>query len=71
MMNKNRKRLERLAAVFITGCLLFNYPILYIFSRDGRLWGFPTLYVFIFVSWFLIIALTAVIAERAQEDDQP
>ncbi|MCB0087698.1 MAG: hypothetical protein KDE54_07285 [Caldilineaceae bacterium] len=54
---------QRLAALFLIGCLLFNYPILSLFSRDARLWGVPALYVYIFISWAALIGLMAMVIE--------
>jgi hypothetical protein len=55
---------QRLAALFLVGCLLFNYPLLSLFSRDGLVWGIPLLYVYIFITWALLIGLMAVVIER-------
>lgn len=54
---------QKLLALFFAGCLLFNYPLLHLFSRDGLLWGIPSLYIYIFVSWTALIGLTATIVE--------
>ena len=51
-------------AVFLFGCLLFNYPLLYLFNQDYRLLGIPVLYVYAFAAWGLLIALTAAVIER-------
>ncbi|RMF02871.1 MAG: hypothetical protein D6768_07225 [Chloroflexi bacterium] len=56
---------KKLTALFFLGCLLFNYPVITLFSTDGLILGIPTLYIFIFVSWAALIALMAwVIEER-------
>lgn len=55
---------QRLIAVFLFGCLLFNYPLLYLFNIDSRLFGIPLLYVYAFAGWGLLIALTAAVVER-------
>jgi hypothetical protein len=55
---------QRLVAVFLFGCLLFNYPLLYLFNIDFRLFGVPLLYVYAFAAWGLLIALTAAVVER-------
>jgi hypothetical protein len=55
---------QRLIAVFLLGCLLLNYPLLYLFNIDYRILGVPLLYVYAFVAWGLVIALTIVIVER-------
>ncbi|MEZ4705968.1 MAG: hypothetical protein R3A44_02105 [Caldilineaceae bacterium] len=62
----NHRRLitgQRLAALFLLGCLLFNYPILSLFSRGERLWGVPALYVYIFIAWAALIGLMALVIE--------
>ena len=55
---------QRLIAVFLFGCLLFNYPLLYLFNINYRLFGVPLLYVYAFAAWGLLIALTAAVIER-------
>ena len=55
---------QRLIAVFLFGCLLFNYPLLYLFNQDYRQLGIPVLYVYAFAAWGLLIALTAAVIER-------
>ena len=54
---------QRLTALFLAGCLLFNYPLLQVFSVDGFLWGIPILYIYIFTAWLAVIGLVAVIIE--------
>lgn len=58
---------QRLAALFLLGCLLFNYPILYLFSGGGDVLGVPLLYAFVFVSWGALIGLMALVIERREE----
>ncbi|HWP87866.1 MAG TPA: hypothetical protein VNM70_08310 [Burkholderiales bacterium] len=55
---------QRLIAVFLLGCLLLNYPLLYLFNVSQRILGIPVLYVYTFSAWALLIALTAVIISR-------
>ena len=55
---------QRLIAVFLLGCLLLNYPLLYLFNVSQRIFGIPVLYVYTFSAWALLIALTAVIISR-------
>lgn len=55
---------QRLIAIFLLGCLLFNYPLLYLFNVDYHLFGIPLLYVYLFAAWGLLIALTAAVVER-------
>ena len=58
---------QRLVAAFLLGCLLFNYPLLYLFNLDADLFGVPLLFVYMFSAWGLLIALTALVIERAPE----
>ncbi len=57
MLNQKSKS-DRLAALFILGNVMFNYPILSIFNLDRFPWGVPLLYLYIFTVWAaLILAL--------------
>ncbi len=49
----------RLAAVFLLGSVLLNYPILAIFTRPEKVAGIPLLYGYIFGAWLLLIGLMA------------
>ena len=55
---------QRLVALFLLGCLLFNYPLLSLFAGNARLWGIPLIYFYVFAAWMAIIALMALIIER-------
>ena len=55
---------QRLIAAFLFGCLLFNYPLLYLFNIDFRVLGLPLLYVYAFAAWGLLILLTAAVLEH-------
>ncbi|MEW5708918.1 MAG: hypothetical protein AB1830_08445 [Pseudomonadota bacterium] len=54
---------ERLIAVFLLGCLLFNYPLLDLFNSDAEVFGIPLLFAYIFAAWALLIGLMAWIVE--------
>jgi len=54
---------QRLVALSMLGCLLFNYPLLALFNRPGFLFGIPVLYAYIFAAWGLLILLVAVAVE--------
>jgi hypothetical protein len=58
---------QRLAAVFMMGCILLNYPILFLFTRRGDVAGIPLLYAFVFGVWVLLVALMALVIERPRE----
>ena len=55
---------QRLVALFLFGCLLFNFPLLAVFNRDVDVFGIPLLYAYIFGAWLLLIALVAWTTER-------
>jgi hypothetical protein len=58
---------QRLAALFLLGCLLFNYPLLAIFNVRATVLGIPLLYAYLFCAWALLIALVAAVVARRAE----
>ena len=63
-MNKPGIHGQRLIALFLLGCLLFNYPLLSLFDSGERLFGVPLVYAYLFVVWLLLIALLALVVEQ-------
>ena len=63
-MQERERKGQRLIALFILGCVLFNYPVLSLFSKPGIWLGIPLLYLYIFAVWALLIGLTAYLIER-------
>lgn len=57
----------RLVALFLAGCLLFNYPVLALFDRPAEVFGLPLLFVYLFAAWFGLIALMTWIIERRRD----
>lgn len=55
---------QRLVALFLLACLLFNYPLLHLFSGQGEIFGVPVLYAYLFAVWALLIALMALVVEK-------
>ena len=55
---------ERLAGLFLLGCLLFNFPLLGLFNVQGTILGVPLVYAYLFGAWALLIALAALVMER-------
>jgi hypothetical protein len=62
MQDHDRKG-QRLVALFILGCLLFNYPVLSLFNVAAVAFGVPVLYAYIFAAWALLVALMALVVE--------
>ena len=58
---------QRLAALFLLGCLLLNYPLFSLFAGAAHLFGMPLLYVYVFFAWALVIALMAIVVERSTD----
>jgi hypothetical protein len=63
-VNHGRKG-ERLVALALLGFLLFDYPLVSLFSTEGTLLGVPVLYAYLFTSWAALIALMAVVVRRS------
>ena len=63
-MNQPSIKGQRLAALFLLGVLLFNYPLLQLFARNDMVWGVPLLYCYVFCAWAALIGLMALVVER-------
>ena len=66
-MNRSRLTGQRLAAIFLLGCVLLNYPLLHLFNRSDTLFGIPLLYAYIFLAWAGMIALMAWVIEHRDD----
>jgi hypothetical protein len=62
---RQRRKGERLVALALLGFLLFNYPLLSLFSTEGTVLGVPVLYAYLFVSWGLLIWLMALVVRKS------
>ena len=63
-MEDSESRSQRMIALCMLGCVLFNFPILALFNVPGTFFGIPVLYAYIFIAWALLIALMAWVIER-------
>ena len=61
----NGRKSERLVGLALLGLLLFNYPLLSLFSSEGSVLGIPVLYAYLFAAWTTVIALIALIVRRS------
>ena len=66
-MNRSIITGQCLAAVFLLGCVLFNYPLIALFNKPGEIADIPLLYFFLFGAWALLIVLMAWVIERRRE----
>ena len=55
---------QRLFALGFIGFIMFNFPLIYIFSEAGVLGNIPLLYVYVFGVWLMLIVGLALIVER-------
>jgi hypothetical protein len=62
-MQEHERKGQRLIALFIFGCLLFNYPVLSLFNVASEAFGVPVLYAYIFAAWALLVGLMALVVE--------
>jgi len=63
-MGEIEGRGQRMIALCMLGCVLFNFPILALFNVPATVFGVPVLYAYIFLAWALLIALMAWVIER-------
>lgn len=57
---------QRLAALFLLGFLLLNYPLLSLSGGNQTWLGIPVLYLYIFGIWMALIMLIALVIERGK-----
>ncbi len=65
--NERRLTAQRLAALFLLGCALFNYPVLSLFNHSGQFLGIPLLYAYLFGAWIVLVALIAWAVEGGRD----
>ena len=65
-MIRTRLVAQRLAFLFLLGCVFFNYPLLSIFNQGGSLFGMPPLYGWLMGSWLVLIGLLAMVVEKRE-----
>jgi len=72
-MNTSHLLGERLVALFLLAVLLLNPPLLLIFDSSNSVAQVPTLYLYLFVVWALLISLLAIVTEFTPPatDDEP
>ena len=57
---------QRLVVLFLLGCLLFNYPLLYLFNSNSRIFGIPLLVIGLIIPIFMMRGLF-----KSNEIDEP
>jgi len=62
-MTEEARQRDKLLGLFVFGVVAFNPPLLNLFS-GATLFGWPLLYVYLFVVWALLIGAVALAVER-------
>ena len=57
---------EYIVILFMAGALALNYPFLYLFDRAWLPFGIPLLYLYLYLVWFVVIALLIAIVEHSE-----
>jgi hypothetical protein len=72
MASETQKR-SRLSVLFFIGGVLFNYPVLSLFSdKSKEIFGIPLLFAYLFTTWALLIGLTFMTGmNRHKHDSHP
>jgi hypothetical protein len=60
--DSGQQRAQRLLFVAGLFAVLLNYPLLAAFDHEGRVAGVPVLYLYVLLTWLLLIALTGWLA---------
>lgn len=54
---KKQVKEQRLVSLSILAGILFCFPVMAIFNIPELVWGIPTLYLYIFIVWAILIAV--------------
>jgi len=68
-MNRAQRIAERSIALALLAAIAFAPPLLAIFSGRGLLFGFLPLFLYLFIAWGIVIALVALVARGAADED--
>ncbi|MCU0325948.1 MAG: hypothetical protein MUF45_11950 [Spirosomaceae bacterium] len=55
---------QKLLAICLFFCFLFNFPILSLFNKDKYFGFLPTLFFYVFAIWFIMIVVVGLIVEE-------
>ncbi len=62
-MTGDKEKARRLTALFLLGGILFSYPVISLFNQRVLFFGIPLLYLYVFVTWIVLI-LSIALATR-------
>ncbi len=61
---------SKLIGLFILALVLFNFPLLGIFTRSSFIGGIPSVFVYLFVAWLAIILIMRQNIESRSKKDK-
>ena len=59
----SERKSPRFVALCMLGTVLFNFPLLALFTVPATVFGVPVLYAYMFAAWAALIGLMARVAE--------
>lgn len=66
-MKLKKRHQQKFIVVSVMLFFLWNVPFVSIFDGEGQFLGFPTFYIFIFLSWLLSIIVSFFILKKFYE----
>ena len=63
-MARRRRTGERLAALFVVGAMLLNFPLLSLLHGRGPVAGIPALFAYLFLVWAALAGATGLVLRR-------
>ena len=64
------RRGQRLLFLAVLFGLLLTYPLLAAVDHDGRVGGVPILYLYVLVTWVLLVGMTGYLARKSINNEQ-
>jgi hypothetical protein len=65
-----QQRGQRLLFVAVLFAVLLNYPLLAAFDHHGRVAGVPVLYLYVLLTWLLLIGITGWLVRGQEEQNK-
>jgi len=62
-------KIPKIISLAFLAFLLLNFPIIGLFGKDIFLFGFPLLYLYIFIVWLVLILTLAFILRKINKND--
>jgi len=60
-------KISKIISLAFLAFILLNFPIIGLFGKEVFLFGFPILYLYIFIVWFALILTLALILRRRKK----